>query len=167
MSNTLNAMIAEAAKIAAAHKAAPSPEHVQAMHDLHENAKQVLTREDYAVLWEHICPKASGVKDFAGKGWKRNHPDAPASVMPKCITDAQEKRKAEKAAQPKAEGKPASKPKTERKAASKPAAKTTQPKAEPTKATSKRPTYTDTLLAVVNVLERMDKRLANIENALK
>jgi hypothetical protein len=87
--------------------------------------------------------------------------------MPKHITDEQAKRKAEKAAQPKAESKPASKPKTERKAASKPAAKTTQPKAEPAKATSKRPTYTDTLLAVVNVLERMDKRLANIENALK
>jgi len=161
--NTLESMIAKANKIAAAHKAAPSPEHVQEMHDLHENAKQALSREEYAVLWEHICPKASGVKDFAGKGWKRNHPEAPASAMPKHIADAQEKRKAEKAAQPKAESKPASKPKTERKPASKP----TQPKAEPKpKTTSKRPTYTDTLLAVVDVLERMDKRLANIENKL-
>jgi hypothetical protein len=42
--NTLNLMIAEAAKIAAAHKAAPSDANVQAMHDLHENAKQVLSR---------------------------------------------------------------------------------------------------------------------------
>lgn len=155
--NTLSAMIAEADRIAAAHKAQPAPKHVQAMHDLHENAKQALSRDEYAALWEHIKPANSGVKDFAGKGWRRNHPDAPASPMPKAITEAQEKRKAEKAAQPKAEKKPAAKAPAKPKAPAK----------------DKQPTQREmlaNLLVSVNAIDRrldsMDKRLTAIEKKL-
>ena len=133
-------------------------------HALWETGKKYLSREDQALLWEHMKPANSGVKAFAGRKWKADHPED-TSAMPVYITEAQDKRKAEKAAAPKAPAKPkASAPKT-----SKPASKPTQPKAEPKtepKTTSKRPTYTDTLLAVVDVLERMDKRLANIESKL-
>ena len=167
--NTLSAITAEAQRIAAANKAEPKPEYVTAYHDLWENAKQCLSREDQAQLWECMKPKASGIDRFAGKKWRADHPDAPASPMPKYVTDAQAERKAkaaEKPAQPKAESKPAAKAKkpAQPKAESKPAAK-------PTKA--KEPTQKDVLAALLvsmNKLDRtlasMDKRLAAVEKKL-
>lgn len=158
--NTLSAMLAEAKRIAAANAAEPKPEYVVAMHDLHENAKQALSREEYATLWDAIKPAVSGVKDFAGKGWKKNHPDA-ASPMPKYVTDAQAERKAAKAdkpAQPKAAKAPA---------------KTSKPAAPKTPAKDKQPSQREmlaNLLVAVNGLDRkldgIDKRLAAVEKKL-
>lgn len=128
-------------------------------HALWETGKKYLSREDQALLWEHMKPANSGVKAFAGRKWKADHPED-TSAMPVYITEAQDKRKAEKAAAP-------AKPKASAPKTSKPASKTTQPKAEDKPAAkAKAPTYTETLLAVVSCMERMDKRLESIDKRL-
>jgi len=143
--NTLNAMLAEAKRISAANAAAPAPEHVQAMHDLHENAKAVLTRDEYTQLWEAIKPAASGVDGFAGRKWRAAHPDAQASAMPGYIAQAQAERKAkadaakaDKPAQPKAEKATKAKAKAD-----------AQPKADKPAAKAKAPTQREMLAALL------------------
>jgi hypothetical protein len=155
--NTVNAMITEAKRIAAAHAQTPDPANVTAYHDLWENAKQALSRDDQALLWECMKPKASGIDRFAGKKWRADHPEAPASPMPKYVTDAQEKRKAEKAAEPKAE-KPAA-PKANKRTKAK-ADKPATPKADKPKAG--KPTYTETLAQVVECLNRVNENLGQL-----
>ena len=156
--NTLSAITAEAQRIAAAHAASPDPANVNAYHELWENAKQCLSRDEQAQLWECMKPKASGIDRFAGKKWRADHPDAPASPMPKYVTDAQAERKAKAAEKAK---KPAAKKPAQPKAESKPAAK------------DKAPTQKDVLAALLvsmNKLDRtlssMDKRLAAVEKKL-
>jgi len=128
-------------------------------HAIWETGKKYRSRDEQTLLWERL--KAQGVKGFAGRKWRADHPDDTPSEMPAYITEAQEKRKAEKAAAPAKQEKPKT---TKAKA---PAKTTAQPKAETKPATkAKAPTYTETLLAVVACMERMDKRLESIDNRL-
>lgn len=123
-------------------------------HALWETGKKHLSRDEQTLLWEHL--KGCGVKAFAGRKWRKDHPDEGASEMPSYITEAQEKRKAEKAAQPKAEKAPAKKP-----AAKKPASK---------KAAAKQPEtptdVNDALARIFAEMQKIDQRLTAIEKML-
>ena len=146
--NTYAAIVAEAARISAAHKsadAASKDAHVIAMHDLWENAKQALSRDEQTRIWaEAFAPKVSGVKRFAGQKFRDDHPGAAAPALPAYITTAQAERKAA------AEAKKAAAPDAPAKAeAPAKAPKATKAKATKAPAKAKEPTQKELLMALL------------------